>query len=416
MKNLIIILITIFLMSSCSADTTEPKSKLNALPDTGQTLFFDSLRPISAPVEGFDFYGQDAQYGENRMSYTDNGNGTVTDNISGLIWTKTADLNGDGSIDYSDKLTYDEAVEYIKTVNAAGYTDWRLPTIKELYSLIDFNGTDPSGINLSEDDLVPFIDTDYFVIGYGDESAGERIIDSQFITSNIYVSTTMGGNRTMFGVNFVDGRIKGYPVDDIPGRKAAKKFYAYFVREESGYGVNEFTDNGNGTVTDSSTGLMWAQNDSGEGMVWKDALAYAEDSDYAGYSDWRLPNVKELQSIVDYTRSPATTNSAAIDPIFNCTKITDEGGNDNYAFYWSSTTHANYVNGSYGCYVAFGEALGFMEMPPMSGNYMLLDVHGAGAQRSDPKVGDPADYPYGHGPQGDVIRIYNMVRLVRDAE
>ena len=38
----------------------------------------------------------------------------------------------------------------------------------------------------------------------------------------------------------------------------------------------------------------------------------------------------------------------------------------------------------------------------------------AGAQRSDPKTGDPDDYPYGHGPQGDVIRIYNFVRLVRD--
>ncbi len=44
------------------------------------------------------------------------------------------------------------------------------------------------------------------------------------------------------------------------------------------------------------------------------------------------------------------------------------------------------------------------------------DVHGAGAQRSDPKAGDPADWPYGHGPQGDAIRIYNFVRLVRGAE
>ena len=43
-------------------------------------------------------------------------------------------------------------------------------------------------------------------------------------------------------------------------------------------------------------------------------------------------------------------------------------------------------------------------------------MHGAGAQRSNPKTGDPADYPYGHGPQGDVIRIYNYVRLVRDAD
>jgi len=57
-----------------------------------------------------------------------------------------------------------------------------------------------------------------------------------------------------------------------------------------------------------------------------------------------------------------------------------------------------------------------MEIPPNSGNYQLLDVHGAGAQRSDPKVGDPANWPYGHGPQGDVIRIFNYVRLVRDAD
>ena len=42
-----------------------------------------------------------------------------------------------------------------------------------------------------------------------------------------------------------------------------------------------------------------------------------------------------------------------------------------------------------------------------------VDVHGSGAQRSDPKTGDPAMFPHGRGPQGDVIRIYNYVRLVR---
>ena len=49
-------------------------------------------------------------------------------------------------------------------------------------------------------------------------------------------------------------------------------------------------------------------------------------------------------------------------------------------------------------------------------NGMWMDVHGAGAQRSDPKSGDPADWPTGHGPQGDAIRIYNYVQLVRDAD
>ena len=58
-------------------------------------------------------------------------------------------------------------------------------------------------------------------------------------------------------------------------------------------------------------------------------------------------------------------------------------------------------------YVSFGRALGYM-------NGTWLDVHGAGAQRSDPKSGDPVEYPHGHGPQGDAIRIYNYVLCVRD--
>jgi len=48
-----------------------------------------------------------------------------------------------------------------------------------------------------------------------------------------------------------------------------------------------------------------------------------------------------------------------------------------------------------------------------SGSVQFTDVHGAGSQRSDPKTGDPAAFPRGHGPQGDVIRINNDVRLVR---
>ena len=62
--------------------------------------------------------------------------------------------------------------------------------------------------------------------------------------------------------------------------------------------------------------------------------------------------------------------------------------------------------GSYAVYVAFGEAQGYM-------NGQLLDVHGAGAQRSDPKSGDPADYPDSHGPQGDIRYVFNYARCVR---
>jgi len=118
-----------------------------------------------------------------------------------------------------------------------------------------------------------------------------------------------------------------------------------------------------------------------------------------------------LQGILDYSRSPDTTNSAAIDPLFNATSITNEAGKTDYSFYWSGTTHANWTDtpGSAGAYVSFGRAMGYMDS-------VWQDVHGAGAQRSDPKAGDPADYPEGNGPQGDAQRIYNAVRLVRGGD
>jgi hypothetical protein len=151
---------------------------------------------------------------------------------------------------------------------------------------------------------------------------------------------------------------------------------------------------------------MWMQNDSEENMNWQEALEYAESTTFAGYSDWRLPDAKELQSIVDYNRAPGVTNSAAIDPVFNCTQITNEAGQPDYAFYWSSTTHANQGGGSSAAYISFGRAMGYF-------NGTWQDVHGAGAQRSDPKIGDASNWPTGHGPQGDAIRIDNYVRLVR---
>ena len=141
-------------------------------------------------------------------------------------------------------------------------------------------------------------------------------------------------------------------------------------------------------------------------MDWQAALAYCEDARYlAGYDDWRLPNAKELQSLVDYSRAPDATGSAAIDPLFSATPITNEAGQADYAAYWSSTTHLNTRNGANAAYVAFGRALGYMNG--------WIDIHGAGAQRSDPKTGDPAAYPTGHGPQGDAIRIDNFARCVR---
>jgi len=173
-----------------------------------------------------------------------------------------------------EKVTYDEATARAKDFNLAGYGDWRLPTIKELYSLILFSGTDPPPEG-AVTNAVPFIDTDCFDFEYGDITAGERIIDAQYWSSTEYVGTTMNGAATVFGVNFADGRIKGYPRDANCRGQPMKQFVRY-VRGNSDYGINHFVDNGDGTITDVATGLMWSKADSGEGMDWEDALAWVQ--------------------------------------------------------------------------------------------------------------------------------------------
>ena len=361
--------------------------------DTDQETCYDRYSEITCPSVGAAFYGQDAQYAGSQPAYQDNGDGTVTDLNTGLMWQQ----------DPGDKMFYYQAVAGADSFSLAGHDDWRLPTIKELYSLILFSGGDPSSYPWSDPSgLTPFIDADAFAFEYGDTSAGERLIDSQWATDNVYLDTVMGGDECFFGVNFADGRIKCYPTSSF------MDYFVIYVRGSAVYGVNNFDDNGNGTVTDQATGLMWQQGDSGSGMIWEDALDYCEDLTLAGLSDWRLPDAKELQSIVDYSRSPGTTSSAAIDPIFNVTTIQNEAGQTDYPCYWTGTTHADWRGqGGSGAYVAFGRAMGFF-----MGQWR--DVHGAGAQRSDPKFGDPDDYPQGHGPQGDAVRIYNHVRCVRD--
>lgn len=421
------ILFVLFSFTACEESNDIVVDK-NNLPDisgypivgTNQTTFFDNSTIITEPTVGDDYYGQDANYIGNEPSYTNNGDGTVTDNITGLMWQQTLDHNGDGSIDYDDKLSYTEILDIADTVSTGGYDDWRVPTIKEQYSLMMFSGRDISGYEgSSTDGLTPFINIEIFGYNYGDTEANERLIDVQCASTNVSVGNDM---EMVFGVNFADGRIKGYGTT-MMGQ--AKVFNYLMVRGNATYGINSFSDNGDETISDAATGLMWTKDDSGEGMIWQDALSYAENNEFAGYSDWRLPNAKELQSILDYSRSPQSTSSAAIDPMFNCTQISNEAEEADYPFFWSSTTHASWTAGSeggWGAYVSFGRAMGNESEPtgppPTTKSSSLTtnwtDVHGAGAQRSDPKSGDPSEFSEGHGPQGDAVRIYNYVRLVRN--
>lgn len=377
----------------------QPASQAAVLPygivDTGQKhIFGDRGQLLKAPQPGEPFFGQDAFYQGSPPRYRDNKDGTISDLNTGLMWLKTPLEDR--------KLLFAEARNQVATCRLAGRDDWRLPTIKELYSLIDFNG------NSRAAKPTAYIDTKYFDFRFGDESKGERIIDSQYWSSTEYVGRTMRDNATVFGVNFADGRIKGYPRDTGPrGEPAAH--YVLLVRGNAAYGKNRFVDNKEGTISDLATGLMWTRADSGKAMDWRDALAWCEGLELAGHDDWRLPNAKELQSLVDYTRAPDAISPAqrgpAIDPIFQMT--------DGESWFWTSTTHLEGPGGqgAAAVYIAFGRAMGTMRGRTMN-------VHGAGAQRSDPKSGDPKDprWARGMGPQGDEIRILNYARAVRSLD
>lgn len=102
--------------------------------------------------------------------------------------------------------------------------------------------------------------------------------------------------------------------------------------------AGDFTDNGDGTVTDANTGLMWQQGEAGSTMNWEGALTYCETLSFAGYSDWRLPNIKELESITD---------DSLYDPAIDTNYFPEAYASP----YWSSTTYAS--DTSYAWYVYF---------------------------------------------------------------
>jgi len=435
----------------------------------------------------------------------------VSDLVTGLMWQKG----------FTRNIQWRDAERLARRADTGGHRDWRVPSIKEFYSLIDFSGatgTMRGGMSSVPSDAVPYLDTRVFDFEYPSSKthgSNVRFIDAQYVTRTAYRGTTMGGNATFFGVNFADGRIKGYPQR---GKRGGSGWYARFVRGNPDYGRNQFREDGRGGIVDLATGLAWMAADSGHPhfkpalghthyrdgrMDWPEALEFCERLEFAGSKDWRLPNAKELHSILDYSRSPQATRSAAIDPIFRTTAITDEAGKPNFPGYWASTTHLDgRIPGTDAVVVYFGEALGtgsrgnmggpgggqsggqmvggqrdfgapprvggfggrpppppggmgmrpppgggFGGRPPSGmhpargggfggnrggggfgpgrqrgsgpqggGSGAIIDVHGAGAQRGDPKVGNPGDYPKsGQGPQGDVRRVYNHVRCVRTA-
>jgi hypothetical protein len=373
------------------SETTSDSSDLTVsftLTDTGQDVFYDNDgNVISTPGESDDYYGEDAQYTGTQPSYQDNGDGTVTDLNTGLMWQQTPDYTRYG---------YYDAFDYVDELTTGGYTDWRLPTIKELYSLSYYNGSlDASDTSASQ----PYLYDDYFDFEYstGMAYAGQYWSSTKYVKGALQDISIEGA----FGFNFADGHIKSYETglywDGTSGATAPGCYVRAVRGTENVYGVNDFVDNGDETVTDQATGLMWQQADDGNTYNWKDALAYASSSELSGYSDWRLPNTKELESIVDYDK---TTFPAIDETYFSCTS--DD------SWYWTSTTHGDSKYTA--CYVAFGKAWSRTD----SSATVYYDWHGAGAQRSDPKSGEVSDYILESENADDLLRIKNYVRLVRN--
>lgn len=374
--------------------------------DTRQASAYDQNGNVVNPVTGEVYYGQDSNYSGTQPSYTDNGDGTVSDNNTGLMWQQ---------VPPEAFYTWEEAQSYAENLVLGGHDDWRLPTMKESLSLADFRGSSRNEIDLPYiDDSVftihdPLAVTTYVPSSAENPNRAKRNIDGQYWSSNAYIGRTMNNNTSTFGFNFLDGRIKSYP-NGMSGPTGT--CFVRCVRGPTDYGENNYIDNGDGTITDLSTGLMWLKEDSGATvgtLDWIDALAWAENLEAAGYSDWRLPNAKELHTLVDYTRAPdaedASRRTAAIDPIFDLTETE--------SWFWTSTSLGDDLF-EWAVYVCFGQA----SAVDTNTGQPTINAHGAGAMRSDPKTGDPADFvgeDGGHGPQNDQVRIQNYVRPVRTA-
>jgi hypothetical protein len=249
------------------------------VPDTGQTQSYTNT------------FGEDSDYTINPHSYTNLGNGIVRDNVTGLEWQQAT---------APGTYTWQQAIDYCNNLSLGGKDDWRLPTIKELSTLVDSSIPYPG----------PTINTTYFPNTHA---------------SGYWSSTTLATNTSYaLYVEFYGGYVGGF-----------NKSSGYYVRTVRGGQIdNSFIDNGDGTITDTSTGLVWQQATAPGTYTWEQALTYCENLTLGGHSDWRLPNRNELQSIVDYSRY-----NPAIDTTFFPGTVA--------SYYWSSTTYAGLTDGAW---------------------------------------------------------------------
>ena len=253
---------------------------MKRLPDTGQTSDYTPT------------FGEDADYSINPPFYINNNNGTTTDTITGLMWQRT-----DGG-----EMTIENARTYVTTLTLGGFTNWRLPTAHESFSILNMDKLNPA------QDIVYFPSTaaEYWWTS-----------DVQFNDATKIWATNSGGG------------IGAHPKTETIGAGGTRKFHVRAVRDvTTPPSVVHFKDNGDNTVTDNVTSLIWQKTPTTDTLTWEQALSYAENLVLASKSDWRLPNIKELASINDESRN-APSVSTTFFPNVKSNR------------YWSSTSQKN---------------------------------------------------------------------------
>jgi gluconolactonase len=328
---------------------TAASSPTMKMPDTGQT------------IDATTTFGEDSDYTINPPSYTDNGNNTITDNVTGLMWQKVD----------AGESTWDNAVTRAVGFTTGGYSDWRLPTPGELYGILNLNNGNPAALNLTYFPSNPAGAAEYWWTSeiYGTDAAKVWCVNS-------------------------GGGLGPKPKSETLSAGGTLRYHARYVRGAKQISGRNFVNNGDGTITDSDTGLMWTQVP-GAAVNWAGALNYAENLTLAGHTDWRLPNIKELETLTDYTLATAATPAGAVAPINRAMFPT---ATTPATAYWSSTavrsgpgapTSAWLVE--YGVVVSLPaangpgrNAQGLISYEVMTSRYPVFAVRGPEAAAPDP--------------------------------
>jgi len=264
----------------------------SSLPDTGQTADYA------------DTFGEDSDYTINPPSYVDNSDGTVTDNVTGLIWQKI-----DGS-----SMSWEDAIAYADLLSLGGHQDWRLPTSDELFEILDHGQHNPA-LNTT---CFPANDAQYW-----------------------WTCETRADDPGRVWVVNEGGGIGAHRISESAQAGGDKRIHVRCVRGLNPQPTLRWTDNNDGTVTDLFTHLVWQQTGSEMKMAWEQALVHAEEMTLAGREDWRLPNIKELRTLTDVTQT---------NPAVDLTAFPDFQSDD----YWSSTTLAGHTDRAWTTNFRFG--------------------------------------------------------------